>query len=204
VTVFQRATNDFASLPHWRGTLGEAAAHDLYGIQHLGVGKVAPEIMGTDADGLEFKLSDHLGNIVVLIFSGEWCTPCRAQQPRLRALQAVFRDKPVRLLGVMSDPPERLREASRKGDITWACWCDHDSSSGPITSQWNINSWPTMHVVDQDGVIRQRNVAVDQLRGGSGEAVAGTGAAANEAGRGAFPPALNIPSLRLLPFPPDP
>ena len=165
VTLFQRVTNDFASLPHWRGTLGEAAARDLYEIQNLGVGKLAPEIIGTDADGAEFKLSDHRGNIVVLIFSGEWCVPCRAQQPRLRALQAVFRDKPVRLLGVMSDPPERLRQAVRKGDITWPCWCDHDHSSGPITTQWNINSWPTMHLVDQDGVIRQRNVSVGQLQG---------------------------------------
>lgn len=165
VTLFQRVTNDFASLPHWRGTLGEAAARDLYEIQNLGVGKLAPEIVGTDADGAEFKLSDHRGNIVVLIFSGEWCVPCRAHQPRLRALQAVFRDKPVRLLGVMSDAPERLRGAIRKGDITWPCWCDHDRSSGPITTQWNINSWPTMHLLDQDGVIRQRNVSVGQLQG---------------------------------------
>jgi len=163
VTLYQRVTNDFANLPHWRGTLGEAATHDLYEIQHLGVGNLAPEIIGPDAYGVEFKLSDHRGNIVVLIFSGEWCAPCRAQQPRLRALQEIFRDKSVRFLAVMSDSAERLREATRSGNITWRCWCD-GNSSGPIVTQWNITSRPTMHLLDQHGVIRHRNVSVDQLQ----------------------------------------
>jgi peroxiredoxin len=162
VRLFQRVTNDFPDLSLGRRTLGEAATRDLNEIEQLAVGKLAPEIIGVDAGGVEFKLSDHTGRIVVLMFSGEWCTPCRAQQPRLRALQAKFRDKPVRLLGVMSDPPERLREAIRKGDITWPCWCDRDWT-GPITSQWNITTWPTIHVLDRRGVIRYRNASPDQL-----------------------------------------
>ena len=97
------------------------------------------------------------------IFSGEWCAPCRTQHPRLRALQAKISHKPVCLLGVMSDPPERLREAIRKGDITWPCWCDRDWDTGPITGQWNIATWPTIQVLDRRGVIRYRNASLNRL-----------------------------------------
>lgn len=139
-------------------------SRDLYEIGHLGVGKPAPEITGTDAEGSGFALSDYRGNVLALVFSGEWCAPCRAQQPKLRALQAKYRDKAVRILGVWSDPPSRVREAALRGDITWRCWCD-GNPSGAITTQWNICSWPAIYVLDRQGVIRSRNVAAGQLEG---------------------------------------
>src|SRR5688572_26852419 len=37
------------------------------------IGKVAPDIAGKDLDGVEFKLSDYRGKVVVLVFSGDWC-----------------------------------------------------------------------------------------------------------------------------------
>ncbi|MBL8889532.1 MAG: redoxin domain-containing protein [Planctomycetaceae bacterium] len=38
----------------------------------LAVGQVAPEIIGPDFDGVEFKLSDYRGKVVVLDFWGDW------------------------------------------------------------------------------------------------------------------------------------
>ena len=38
----------------------------------LGVGKVAPDIEGADLDGVEFKLSDYRGKVVMLDFWGDW------------------------------------------------------------------------------------------------------------------------------------
>jgi hypothetical protein len=38
----------------------------------LGVGKVAPEVEGEDADGKKFKLSDYRGKVVLLDFWGNW------------------------------------------------------------------------------------------------------------------------------------
>jgi hypothetical protein len=36
------------------------------------VGDLAPEIVGEDIDGTEFKLSDYRGKVVVLDFWGDW------------------------------------------------------------------------------------------------------------------------------------
>jgi len=50
------------------GTIGERAASELFGLRHLRVGKVAPEIEGEDQDGQRFKLSDYRGKVVLLDF----------------------------------------------------------------------------------------------------------------------------------------
>ena len=36
------------------------------------IGDLAPEIVGEDVDGTEFKLSDYRGKVVVLDFWGDW------------------------------------------------------------------------------------------------------------------------------------
>lgn len=44
----------------------------LYEQQHLQVGMIAPEIAGQDLDGVDFKLSDYRGKVVLLDFWGYW------------------------------------------------------------------------------------------------------------------------------------
>ncbi len=39
---------------------------------NLEIGKLAPEIVGSDFDGVEFKLSHYRGKVVVLDFWGDW------------------------------------------------------------------------------------------------------------------------------------
>lgn len=62
----------FAHVKNGRGTLADAAKAELFELRNLAIGKVAPDIVGKDADGVEFKLSDYRGKVVVLDFWGEW------------------------------------------------------------------------------------------------------------------------------------
>jgi thiol-disulfide isomerase/thioredoxin len=120
------------------------------------VGKVAPDIEGEDADGLRFELSDYRGKVVVLTFSGNWCGPCRAMYPQERELVTRFKDRPFALLSINTDPErETLLESIRSGEITWRCWWD-GGQNGPITSRWNVLSFPSIFVIDTKGVIRER------------------------------------------------
>jgi hypothetical protein len=50
----------------------QAAKGELFAMQNLAIGKVAPEIDGEDVDGKKFKLSDYRGKVVVLDFWGDW------------------------------------------------------------------------------------------------------------------------------------
>ena len=53
-------------------TVLAAAKKRLFEIQHLSIGKQAPEILGKDLDGVEFKFSDYRGQVVLLDFWGDW------------------------------------------------------------------------------------------------------------------------------------
>ena len=90
--------------------------------------------------------------------------------PHERSLVKKMENKPFALLGINSDPRERLREVMKKENITWRSWWDGGDTSGPIARAWNVSSWPTTYVLDHKGVIRFKNVrgeamdtAVEQL-----------------------------------------
>ncbi len=52
--------------------LVERAKGNLFEIEHLQIGMVAPDIEGEDLHGETFRLSDYRGNVVVLDFWGDW------------------------------------------------------------------------------------------------------------------------------------
>ena len=132
-------------------------------------GAVAQNIVGTDTEGVEFELEDYRGNIVVLVFSGEWCGPCRAEYPYQKKLMERYMDDPVVLLGVNSDRElATIRAAKASGDAPgYRTWWD-GSTSGPISNDWEIWRWPSIFILDGDGVVR----FVDQRKDGMIEAVA--------------------------------
>jgi hypothetical protein len=74
--AFQAVIKDYGDCPRLigknAGTLGERAKQALFELQHLRVGKVAPEIEGEDLDGKNFKLTDYRGKVVMLDFWGNW------------------------------------------------------------------------------------------------------------------------------------
>jgi hypothetical protein len=55
-----------------RQPLGPQAERLLFAVENLKIGKVAPDIKGVDLDGVDFKLSDYRGKVVVLDFWGDW------------------------------------------------------------------------------------------------------------------------------------
>ena len=90
--------------------------------------------------------------------------------PHERSLVKRLENKPFALLGINSDPKERLREVMTKENITWRSWWDGGDTNGPIARAWNVSGWPTIYVLDHKGVIRFKNVrgeamdkAVDEL-----------------------------------------
>lgn len=52
--------------------LVEVSKLALFQLKDLGIGRVAPDIVGEDLDGVEFKLSDYRGQVVLLDFWGHW------------------------------------------------------------------------------------------------------------------------------------
>ena len=65
---------EYADLPIRNSTYGVVAEAMLsaHSVDDLAIGKPAPEIIGTNVDGEEMRLSDFLGKVVVIDFWGDW------------------------------------------------------------------------------------------------------------------------------------
>ena len=83
--------------------------------------------------------------------------------PHERSLVKRLEGKPFALLGINSDPKNRLRQAMKKENITWRSWWDGGNPGGPIATAWNVKGWPTTYVLDAKGVIRYRDVREEQM-----------------------------------------
>ncbi len=70
-------------------------------------------------------------------------------------------DQPLTILGINTD--RNRSEYDRKAKEHGINWLDLlDGSMGPISTAWGIQSYPTIFVLDAEGVLRHVN-----LRGGA-------------------------------------
>ena len=59
------------------------------------------------------------------------------------------------LLGVNSDASRAVaQKAIATNKLNWRSWWD-GPPGGPIASQFGIEGWPTMYLIDAKGVVRQ-------------------------------------------------
>ncbi len=161
VRLFQEVRKGFADLPHpfdqQRGTLGNAAELAQFEIEHLQLGRLAPDIIGADVDGKRFGLSDYHGKVVMLVFCGDWCVPCRSLYPHEEKIAEKYREQPFAIVGVNSDSPKTLRSVIEREKFRFR-WFSDGSTSGPISARWNVQTWPTIYVLDAEGKIRMKKV----------------------------------------------
>jgi hypothetical protein len=77
--------------------------------------------------------------------------------PHERSLVKKMEGKPFVLLGINSDKDKKdLKDVMEKEKITWRSWFDGGGTSGPIATDWKVRGWPTLFIIDENGVIRHR------------------------------------------------
>ena len=146
--------------------LGEQAEGMLFLLRHLGSACTVPEIEGEDIDGKPMKLSDYRGKVVMVSFWATWCIPCMEQVPREKALVERMKGRPFVLIGVNGDADrEKAKAVSAKEGVNWRSFWPGGSKQGtPL--EWGVSSWPTVFVIDANGVIRDDGlVYFDEIHG---------------------------------------
>ena len=85
--------------------------------------------------------------------------------PHERSLVSQLSDKPFAIIGVNSDDDlDQIRETVKRKNITWrSFWNGEEGTGGPISTAWRVRGWPTIYILDGEGVIRFKNVRGDEL-----------------------------------------
>lgn len=85
--------------------------------------------------------------------------------PHERSLVAELKDKPFVILGVNSDKDlDQLKPRLAAEHITWrSFWNGPKGTGGPIAAAWHVTGWPTVYVIDHEGVIRHKSHGSPEL-----------------------------------------
>ncbi len=91
--------------------------------------------------------------------------------PHEREMVKRLAKQPFTLLGINSDESRSaLQKILDEQDITWPQIYGGPTSKNAIANKWNVHGWPTIFVLDHEGVIRHRDIrdleleqAVDKL-----------------------------------------
>jgi len=126
-------------------TVAKLAEDELYIIQHLSKGRIAPDLIGVDSGGRPLKLSDHKGKVIVLLFWNN-TMPEGIQVVKITAAMArKFQSRPFIVIGVNSDTLKELRDLEADSTIPWINFSD---PTNQLAEQYRVGARPLVYVLD--------------------------------------------------------
>lgn len=123
------------------------------------LGKPAPEFALKDMDGVDAKLSDFAGKVVLVDFWATWCGPCVQAMPHIQALSEKYKDKNVVILGINSweNDQKKVEPFLREKKITYRILLD---SNNEVIEDYGVRGIPTFFIIDRKGLVRYTYVGL--------------------------------------------
>jgi thiol-disulfide isomerase/thioredoxin len=116
------------------------------------VGKPAPDFALRSMQGPSMRLSEHLGEVVVINFWATWCGPCRQEMPLLDALYGKYKQAGLVLLSVNID--ENVEPAVEMAQTLKVSYPVLFDARKEVSRAFDVGAMPVTVLVDRAGVVR--------------------------------------------------
>ena len=130
------------------------------------VGAMAPVFTQNDVNGNPVSLTDFRGQYVLLDFWASWCGPCRAENPRVKQMYNLYKDKGFTVLGVSLDRPnakDAWLAAIKSDGLEWTQVSDLQFWNNQAAVLYGLKSIPQNFLIDPTGKIIAKNLHGEEL-----------------------------------------
>jgi peroxiredoxin len=112
----------------------------------------APDFTLKSLQGLNMRLDEMKGQVVLINFWASWCGPCRQEMPILDRLHTRYEDAGFAVLGVnVEGEIEPAQKIVDKTNVTFPVLIDEGQN---VSEMYDLQAMPSTVVIDRDGVIR--------------------------------------------------
>jgi len=129
----------------------------------IGFGKKAPEFSLRDVNGVEKKLSDFKGKVIVLDFWATWCPPCREEIPHFIGLYDQYKGMGLEVIGIALDRngEKKVAAFTAENKINYTVLLGNEEVSDLYGG---IAAIPTTFILDKDGNIRKKYIGYNEKK----------------------------------------
>ncbi|MDI6776125.1 MAG: TlpA disulfide reductase family protein [Syntrophales bacterium] len=114
-----------------------------------GIEAKAPDFVLKDLKGQQFKLSDHKGIPVLLIFTTTWCSYCRAEIPHFKDIYATYGKRGLVIVNIdIQESQERVSLFAAKYRLPYRTLLD---KTGDVANVYDVRGVPTMILINREG-----------------------------------------------------
>ena len=128
------------------------------------VGEKFVDFSQKDQEGNVIDFSSVRGEVTLIEFWASWCKPCRASNPDLRRLNAIYADKGFRIVGISLDSSkEQWVSAIQKDSLNWVNLSDLNGSNNAVAMIYGVKAIPDNFLINKNGIIIGRHLNAQSL-----------------------------------------
>jgi peroxiredoxin len=119
------------------------------------IGQPAPEFVLRALNDNNLRLSEHLGEVVLINFWASWCGPCKQEMPKLDELNDKYHRAGLVLVGInIDEDPHKAVEMANAIKVSYPLLMDDRKD---VARAYFVASLPATIIVDREGVVRYVN-----------------------------------------------
>jgi peroxiredoxin len=120
----------------------------------------APDFALRSVAGANYRLSEHRGEVVALIFWASWCGDCRRELERFESLRVTYAPAGLVVLSVsLDEEPARAATIAAAAGIDYPVLLDVGKE---VSRAYVADRLPLIILIDRSGAIRARHDALDE------------------------------------------
>ena len=125
------------------------------------LGKPFPALKFTAIDGRQVDTDKLRGRVLLIDFWATWCPPCMAEIPNVKMAYERYHDLGFDIIGVSADEAKAdLERVVKAQGMAWPQHFEGRTGEVPNLRRYGVQHFPTMWLVDQQGIIRDVTGAV--------------------------------------------